>query len=244
MNVIDNIPLELPEAELLDRPGLEAMLAAGEVDLPGLLAEARELGHPRACYRLAEIEGRGEGAVRIAGRRFESRILSINLEEVGRVGLYVATCGRELQRWAESRADFLEQYLADQICEQALREALHPLERELDQLLPPGHPASMNPGSLEDWPLTQQPELFAALGDVAGAIGVELTESCLMLPRKSVSGVRFSAAEEYVNCRYCPRGECLGRRAPFDQAGFERRYPGARSGNLYPVVCERGGGHG
>jgi len=46
----------------------------------------------------------------------------------------------------------------------------------------------MNPGSLEDWPLTEQRVLFALLGDPQAAIGVRLTDSLLMCrPRRSLA---------------------------------------------------------
>ena len=82
----------------------------------------------------------------------------------------------------------------------------------------------MNPGSLADWPLEQQAELFEVLGDVRGAVGVELTESCLMIPIKSVSGIRFSTEVQFENCQLCPRDVCPGRRAPYDPELHERKY--------------------
>ena len=45
----------------------------------------------------------------------------------------------------------------------------------------------MNPGSLADWPMREQRPLFGLLGDTDAAIGVELMESYLMRPTKSVS---------------------------------------------------------
>jgi len=54
-------------------------------------------------------------------------------------------------------------------------------------------------------------------------VGIELTESLLMVPQKSVSGVRFANAHDYVNCRLCPRENCPNRRAPRD-----RRCAGAK----------------
>lgn len=39
-----------------------------------------------------------------------------------------------------------------------------------------------------DWPLTQQQPLFTLLGDPEASIGVQLTDSLLMIPNKSLSG--------------------------------------------------------
>ena len=81
--------------------------------------------------------------------------------------------------------------------------------------MPAGHLSHMNPGSLPQWPLSQQRVLFSLLGDVTGAIGVELTESCLMIPAKSTSGILFDSDTEYNNFRFCPMENCPGRSAPF-----------------------------
>ena len=40
----------------------------------------------------------------------------------------------------------------------------------------PGKLSSMSPGSLEDWPISQQRPLFSLFGDVEAKIGVKLTK--------------------------------------------------------------------
>jgi cobalamin-dependent methionine synthase I len=77
--------------------------------------------------------------------------------------------------------------------------------------------ASMNPGSgdVDVWPIDQQQELFAVLGDTEQLIGVSLTESHLMIPDKSVSGIFFPSETNYVNCQSCTREVCPSRRAPY-----------------------------
>ena len=89
--------------------------------------------------------------------------------------------------------------------------------------------AAMHPGSgdRDVWPIEQQRELFALLGDVTGAVGVELTDTCLMLPNKTVSGVFYAAEVEFVTCALCHRAECPNRRAEFDEALWNSRMEGA-----------------
>ena len=45
----------------------------------------------------------------------------------------------------------------------------------------------------------------------------ELTQSCLMLPSKSSSGIFFISENDFNNCRYCPKLECPNRSAPFEK---------------------------
>jgi hypothetical protein len=84
--------------------------------------------------------------------------------------------------------------------------------------------ATMAPGSLSEWPLSQQRSLFACLGDPEGEIGVHLSDSLLMVPAKSVSGIRFPTTESFVSCQLCSRENCPGRRAPYDKTLYDEKY--------------------
>jgi hypothetical protein len=55
-------------------------------------------------------------------------------------------------------------------------------------------------------------------------VGVRLTDSCLMMPTKSVSGIRFPTETSFESCQLCPRDDCPGRRAPYDSGLYDRRY--------------------
>jgi hypothetical protein len=81
----------------------------------------------------------------------------------------------------------------------------------------------MSPGSgdVNVWPIEQQRELFELLGDVRGQIGVELTDSFLMVPNKTVSGIHFPAEKDFRTCQVCHRENCPSRGAPFDQELWE-----------------------
>jgi len=69
-----------------------------------------------------------------------------------------------------------------------------------------------------DWPVTEQKKLFELLEPHKA--GVDLTESCLMRPRKSISGVipLFPAdnghqqQNDYNPCWECKKSDCIARR--------------------------------
>jgi hypothetical protein len=82
----------------------------------------------------------------------------------------------------------------------------------------------MNPGSLTDWPLKEQRVLFDMLGDPEAAIGVELMQTYLMRPAKTVSGLLFTTQDSHVNCRLCPREICPNRRAEYDPELYATKY--------------------
>ena len=239
LTVIDNIPFSPDADKMAERLKLGGM-QSHEKEVKELVGLGARIGAPRACFAMYDVEKTGDATVFVAGQRFESRILRVNLQYSGKAVLFVATCGTQLEQWAESYEDMLLRWVAEELCEEALRTGVAALDQAVNPLLEGKHKVSMNPGSLEDWPLQQQKPLFEALGSVTEAIGVQLTESLLMRPRKSLSGIRFSSPEPFANCELCPRQDCQRRRMPFDRKAFGQEYTGARHGNLYDEACCRG----
>jgi len=65
-----------------------------------------------------------------------------------------------------------------------------------------------------DWDISEQKMVFRAMnGDYAG---IRLTEQCLMLPQKSISGIigigPCNKVENYNPCKTCDKQDCVGRR--------------------------------
>jgi len=189
-----------------------------------LVAEAVAVARPKALYKLAFIQAKGDESITADGITFTSRVLRVNLDPLHRFFAFVGTAGRELEAWADSKPDMLTHFYADAINEAVLHAAMTTFAAQLTERFQLASTAVMNPGSLTDWPLREQRPLFALLGDVRSAIGVELTDSLLMVPRKSVSGILFVAEETFASCQLCPRQDCPNRRAPYDAGLFKRKY--------------------
>ncbi|SMC46290.1 vitamin B12 dependent-methionine synthase activation domain-containing protein [Sporomusa malonica] len=189
-----------------------------------LALAARKIAAVKAVYKLAFVEAKGESFVTIDGITFTSRVLSINLADTYRVFPYVITCGTELSDWAKSQQDMLDKYYADIITEMILKNTRQTFFKQLDEHWGLESTANMNPGSLADWPITEQIPLFNLIGNVENMIGVRLTESCLMVPIKSVSGIHFPKQGSWENCQLCPREGCPGRKAPYDEQLFEEKF--------------------
>ncbi len=192
--------------------------------LESQVGEAQAIARPRAMYRVTYIEGREERGVTIDGVTFHSRVLRVNLDDVHRVFPFATTAGKELHEWMQAHDDLLERYYADVISETALRQASAALKDYLRRRHGLGRTSTMSPGSLEDWPIQEQRPLFDLLGDPEEAIGVRLTESMLMIPSKSVSGIRFPVEKTFESCQLCQRERCPSRKAPYEAGLYERRY--------------------
>jgi len=156
------------------------------------LAEA--LVEPRGWMRRAPVRAADtDGTVWLGGEiRFRSLALARSLRSAAEVALIILTIGPAL----ELRTDELvqqEQLAEALLLDTAGRVAVEAVIKEVRQRLRDdawdrGYrlTARMAPGFV-DWALDEQRVLFAAFGDAA--LAVQLTENCIMLPRKSVSGV-------------------------------------------------------
>jgi len=183
-----------------------------------LMEEALALAEARAVVTAAYIEEKGDDQVWIGGQRFKSRVLRKNLDDIGRFFPAVVTIGSRLEERAARSADMLTQYYLDMIGNLILAEARSQLIQRLCRRFALDALSWMSPGSLEDWPIEEQRPLFDLLGEAPAAIGMQLTESLLMLPRKSVSGIFFPSASTFFSCRLCPRERCDSRKARYEEA--------------------------
>lgn len=217
-------PRALYEVAFVQERGADSVVIAdGNRDGEWLASEG--------AYGEADAAGRGGGgeAKPEKGRaRFVSRVLRANLEEVERVFPYVATCGEELAAIPVADDDVFGQFCRDTIKEMALHAAISHLTSHLRECYSLENLVSMNPGSgdVSVWPIEQQRELFAFFGDMQERIGVTLSDSCVMIPNKSVSGLFFPSETGFQTCQLCHREKCPGRRAPFDPHLWEERLGG------------------
>ena len=153
--------------------------------------ELKEVSGPRSVSSLFPL-GREEDVLVFAGMRVRSRSLWKNLEGCSRVILFAATLGlgpdRLIQRASVRKASDMIIYQAaaaamiEEVCDQLNREWEERIRREGGSLRP-----RFSPG-YGDFALEHQREFLQAI-DAARGAGITLTESCLMVPSKSVSAV-------------------------------------------------------
>jgi hypothetical protein len=217
--ILDRIPVAFDEQALLEKlhleQGSEEAREFGEV-----LSRARRVGKPKVLYTVSSVTELAEDTVVIDSVKFTSPVFSRNLDKVHRVFPYVATCGVEYDTIALPEESLLCRFWLDALKEEALTQADEFFRQHIEDKFHPGKMASMNPGASgsEVWSIKEQQPLFKLIGEVETRIGVRLTESCLMIPNKSVSGVLFPSESGFENCAVCPREGCQGRRTPYDSS--------------------------
>jgi len=216
MEVIDHIPVTLNPTAVAKRLRHNPARVSS-VNLDELLVQARSLIHLQAVYEVSYTGAKGEDTVEVAGVTFRSRVLRRNLDQAQKVFPFIMTAGPALEAAASSAGDLLRQFYLEEMANIALENGAAWLAERLKTRY--GFPdlSTMDPGSLEDWPITEQPKLFSIFGDTERLIGVRLTDSMLMLPRKSISGIFFPSEEGFSSCQLCERAACPARRTPYDR---------------------------
>lgn len=182
-----------------------------------LSAKVSAVAVPKAVYGVSYVDEKNADRVVIDGIRLKSRVLYHNLDGIGRVFPFVLTLGPAVDELVHDEKDMLESYILDQLGNIALRQSRRKLEEHLRNQYALEKISCMSPGSLADWPIEEQKPLFELIGPVKEAIGVQLTELFLMLPRKSVSGIYFPSKVSFFSCQLCPRERCDSRKAKYDK---------------------------
>ncbi len=182
-----------------------------------LLETAEPLIQPKISYKVAYINKKAKATVKINGVTFSSRVLRINLEKTEKVFPYIITIGKGLEARASSSKDLLEQFYLENIGDMALGLCEKHLEKHLKKQHGLKKLSSMSPGSLEDWPITEQKPLFSLFEKKLRLTGVKLNEHLLMIPRKSVSGLYFPTEVTFFSCQLCRREHCPARKAPYNE---------------------------
>jgi hypothetical protein len=216
VEIIDHIPVKFEAGDIARRLRIRPD-RAGSSHLQELIELATSLVSLRAVYDISYVGAKDAGSVEVAGVVFRSRVLRHNLDGVQKVFPYIMTIGPALEKTAASLNDLLKQYYLEEMANVVLEQGAAWLTDKLQGSW--GFPllSNMSPGSLEDWPITEQRQLFSLFGDTEKVVGVRLTDHFLMLPRKSISGILFPSEEGFSACQLCPREKCPSRRTAYDE---------------------------
>jgi hypothetical protein len=212
----------------IDRAGIVAVLGyrAGAIPehfdtmIDRALAEAAKRCQPRAGYRIVESGrmAKRHEAIAAGGIVFTTqRIVAGALAQAEHVAVFAATIGPAFEEWARATMadDPALGFIADAVgsaVAEALADRLHDrIERDVAER---GWKVTnrYSPGYC-GWSVAEQHQLFTLLP--AGFCGITLSESALMSPVKSVSGLIGVGAEakhaDYL-CDVCKSPDCTYRR--------------------------------
>lgn len=184
-----------------------------------LKKEALDICSPKLGIRLISGKKIDKEHLRIGGLEFKpSFIITKLLEKADFYVLMLATVGSELDSWIQKKrmdGDLMEAFIADGIGSALAEEIVSYGQSEVERLL--GYwdlkvSNSYSPGYC-DWNVQEQRQFFSLLPE--NFCKVVLTESCLMLPIKSVStlmGAGMSIEKKEYGCTICKNKNCYKRR--------------------------------
>ena len=219
VEVIENIPVKLDADELVKGLRIRRNVGYFRDKLDALIETIAPIMNPKAVYSVSFVDKIEGDNVTIGDTVFTSKVVRMNLEKVGRVFPYIVTAGVELDVVDLSKG--LSAMLLDQVKNVVVTKANLYLKNHITEKYGIKRLSSVGPGKLDEWPITQQRELFSLFGDNVDRIGVSLTKTCLMVPVKTVSGLLFPSEAGFESCELCSREKCMGRRAAFDPKQVE-----------------------
>ncbi|MDR1037823.1 MAG: hypothetical protein LBT40_15065 [Deltaproteobacteria bacterium] len=176
-----------------------------------MLPEVREFARPWGAFSVCRPEIQGADRLTVGGRTFTSPLLVRELGGLPEVFPFLASEGRELAAWAASvdedmrKAAFAVRFIA-------LKEAEEALERLIAERWGVADISAVAPGTLEEWPQSEQRPLLDLMGPAAERKGMILNSKLWLEPLVSSSGIYFNSPSGFHNCYLCRDDDCQWRR--------------------------------
>ena len=180
---------------------------------------ANELIDPLYSYVIKDVEWAQGDASFIQGHTiFNSEVIARLLRQCDQVVIFVLTIGSRLEEMVNHLAGeglVFQATILDAIGSAAVEALADSVQERIGEMAGRGMSISrrFSPGYC-DWHIGQQRMVFQALDN--DQAGVRLTDTCLMVPQKSISGIigigPCGTADSYNPCPTCDKHDCIGRR--------------------------------
>lgn len=200
--------------EILARePGITNILSEGEIFF--IAEEFLKMVYAEAeLFFINDFIEIGRDKFRLNGTEFNSgRIINSHLKGAGRYSFFFATIGQSISekiKYYHRISDSLYAYLLHKLAGEVVELLVDYLHGELFDTLEPGMITGnrVSPGYC-GWDVSEQQKFFASFPE--RKIGIKLTDSSLMIPDKSVTGL-WGFGENFrrleYNCTNCKAELC------------------------------------
>ena len=218
MYVIEDMDILFDEEEITRKYRLGRLIETNG-PLSKYIDEAKTMIQPKAVYTLLRIAGiDGDKVMLENGYALRSQLLAEKLQKTPEVALYIVTIGDQLEKRVSklSREDMLHSLVFDYLGTYAVGM----LRRHIQSLVEGRMKVKVShfgPGETETWDMEQQTVIFDMLmssDEVKSKVNMEITESSLLVPKKSNSGLLAQTEGVYIQCNFC-RLKCEYRRAKY-----------------------------
>jgi len=146
------------------------------------------------------------------------KIISAQIRHAATAAFFICTIGDGMEKWVQDlmrNGDYIKAYIVDMIASETVDVAMDRIQDWLGQQQKQNGKHITNrysPGYC-GWHLSEQQKLFSLFPP--SFCGITLTESSLMVPIKSISGIIGIGLKvkkvDYV-CRFCDMKDCIYRR--------------------------------
>lgn len=218
MSELLSIPnVEVDKQRVANRLGYTSVLpSAVNRAIDEALDGAKDLIFSRGIYKLKKIASfSGESILLEGGVSFNTiKIGSYLVKCCDQIAVFLLTIGHDLEKKVDklmTEGDFPAALVLDAIGSEAVDTAANYLK----ELIRKSHEGMeitpyFSPGC-GDWKLSDQSSIFNLLD--SSKLGMELTESYMMIPRKSISGIFGlgkvdSVTEAPIPCKFCSYKNC------------------------------------
>jgi len=154
-----------------------------------LLAKTREITRLKAIYFSGDVSEKNDISVAINGESFESELFRGYAEKGDRVYPYMVTVGTELDEYAKTLTDTMDQIMIDGIMNLLVNIGKVFVAQEVQKEARWDSTQDYVPGNGEAWPTEEQTRLFDMFGDQSQKIGVTLGDHAFVLPGRSTIGI-------------------------------------------------------
>jgi hypothetical protein len=187
--------------------------------IPEFIQKSIEICSPKAIYGLFENPVFGNKfEMDLNGRTFAlDKIVLSALKESSHIAIFVATAGdlvEKLSKQLLKEGHLLEGLIVDLIGSEIAEETTELIHKQIGHEMYQKGLYTTNrysPGYC-NWPVSDQQKLFSLLD--SNTCGIKLTQSSLMLPIKSISGivgVGINVKKRNYSCSICEVGACIYR---------------------------------
>ena len=180
--------------------------------------EINTICKPQYIYEVYDGNTCGNASIKINNATFETgKMITHYLYGMEKCCIFATTAGVEYdtrKKLFREKGEILEEFIADSIGSVIAEACVNALAGELAETVANDYTCTYpySPGYC-NWKLTEQPLLFSLLPDTP--CGITLTESCLMVPIKSITGIigiGKNIKQKVYACDICEMKECFKRK--------------------------------
>ena len=224
MPLFNGTLFQIDQKEMMRYAGLSPKVKEFPQDaIDSAIREALALAEPRGIWQILPYDPENGTIGGAHPLTLTGRSILRHLSQAWSVGVLAVTVGEEIEKASDAHFKSGE-YLQGLLLDAAATAAVEHLADQVDALIQREAARSgqhtvwrFSPG-YGDWPLEQQPELIRT--SRAESIGVHLSSSLMLVPRKSVTAIiglykiRADAEEQHSpqGCAACNKTDCPSRK--------------------------------